>query len=104
MTARYDRLARLVRAGIHGLGAFAFPAPCLLCHELLRRPLLGPLCELCIEVLPRIEPPFCESCGLPYAASVAPGYVGRVAEASGSSAKRAPDSSTMSVCGAFCLR
>ena len=59
MTARYDRLARLVRAGIHGLGAFAFPAPCLLCHELLRRPLLGPLCELCIEVLPRIEPPFC---------------------------------------------
>lgn len=76
MTARYDRLERLVRACIHGLGALAFPAECLLCHELLRRPLLGPLCERCIEALPRIEPPFCGSCGLPYARSVAPGLCG----------------------------
>ncbi|TDI41000.1 MAG: ComF family protein [Acidobacteria bacterium] len=76
MTATYDRLERLVCAGIHGLGAFAFPAQCLLCHELLQRPLLSPLCERCTEGLPRIEPPFCESCGLPYAASVAPGLCG----------------------------
>ncbi len=65
-----------MRACVHGLGAFAFPAECLLCRELLRQPLRGPLCERCTEALPRIEPPFCESCGLPYASSVAPGLCG----------------------------
>ncbi len=63
-------------AGVDGLGALVFPSDCLVCGRALPRPLMGPLCAACLEMLPRIHPPFCDRCGLPYPPGVAPGLCG----------------------------
>jgi ComF family protein len=46
--------------------AVVFPTRCPACHELLRHPSRGPLCEVCWRDLPRHRRPLC-GCGLPLA-------------------------------------
>jgi ComF family protein len=46
--------------------AVVFPSRCPSCHELLRHPSRGPLCEDCWRDLPRHQRPLC-GCGLPLA-------------------------------------
>lgn len=46
--------------------AVVFPSRCPACHDLLRHPSRGPLCEECWRALPRHPRPLC-ACGLPLA-------------------------------------
>jgi predicted amidophosphoribosyltransferase len=46
--------------------AVVFPSRCPACHDLLRHPSRGPLCEPCWDALPRHRRPLCP-CGLPLA-------------------------------------
>lgn len=70
------RATTLGAYGLHGLGALLFPSVCVVCREPLDLPLSGPLCARCLRSLPRVEPPFCPRCGLPYEAGVEPGRCG----------------------------
>jgi len=68
--------ASLGSRGLHTAGSVLFPADCLVCADALERPLAGPLCTSCIAGFPRIEPPYCPRCGIPYPRGVAPGVCG----------------------------
>ncbi len=46
------------------LGVVLAPS-CAVCGALLDRPLGGPVCEPCWHSMPRLTPPFCDSCGEP---------------------------------------
>jgi ComF family protein len=61
---------------LDGLGSVVFPSSCLVCRSALAHPLRGPLCRDCHLRLPRIAPPYCPRCGLPYESGVAPGLCG----------------------------
>jgi ComF family protein len=69
-------LAGLLRRALGNLAALSFPANCILCRSSLDRPFDGPVCEVCLRSLPRIRPPYCPRCGLPYEEGVAPGPCG----------------------------
>jgi ComF family protein len=43
-----------------------FPAVCPVCEQALGRDRRDPLCGACWNALPRIAPPWCDRCGLPF--------------------------------------
>ncbi len=75
-----DGMARWVafalQKGIGGLVAFTLPARCVLCDGDVEKPLVGPICNDCLQKLPSIHSPYCPRCGLPYKKGVAPGVCG----------------------------
>ncbi|HAM72470.1 MAG TPA: hypothetical protein DCM86_12585 [Verrucomicrobiales bacterium] len=55
-----------IRSGLESLLALLFPEVCQLCGEERGEAASGYLCTPCRSRLPRIAPPMCDRCGLPY--------------------------------------
>jgi ComF family protein len=55
------------RRALHAAVSWVYPSSCPLCHRTLWRPEDREVCCDCLPDLRRIAPPFCSSCGTPFA-------------------------------------
>lgn len=56
-------LLQYLRQGLDALASLAAPAPCRICEETLVTASRVPVCQSCLERMPRLEEPLCARCG-----------------------------------------
>lgn len=56
-------LRHLWRQGLDALASLAVPAPCRICQETLVTASRVPVCQACLDRIPRLEEPLCACCG-----------------------------------------
>ncbi len=61
--SRVYRLHNLFRHTLDALASLAVPAPCRICDETLTAASRVPVCQPCLERLPRLQGPICSRCG-----------------------------------------
>jgi ComF family protein len=56
-------LRHLLRQGLDALASLAAPAPCRICEETLVTASRVPVCQSCLDRMPRLDEPICARCG-----------------------------------------
>ncbi len=65
-----NQILKTVGERLEPVVGLLFPPVCRICESSRARPDCGLICELCLEGINEVEPPYCETCGLPFEGSL----------------------------------